>query len=206
MDWFHYGKAEKSAKRKWKIYYFNSMSGVGGSTQFGLRWQDIGLRTAGNTLRKIAKDPKCTFCDSFAEVQEVWNWRIFEDKPRTGGPSALDRVSKIVLAKSLTKKRQSTRALSRRLSNHGHQVSHMKVPRYLSKNLGAHAYTTGRKFQNWRKNMSKNDWNSVGTDSTETKKIGVRLFSVMRVLMNSIHLEILRMMSSGLLRKDMLSQ
>ena len=62
-----------------------------------------------------------------------------EDKKRSGRPSIHNKISKMVLSKSLTKRRQSTRKLVKRLSAKGHQMSHMTVHRYLVKNLGAKA-------------------------------------------------------------------
>ena len=150
------------------------MSGIGGSTQFGLRWRAIGLRTAGKTCREIAKELNVHFATVSRWCKKFDTGESLEDKPRSGRPTVLDRVSKIVLAKSLTKKRQSTRKLSKRLSNHGHQVSHMTIQRYLSKNLGAHAYRRTKipklteehvkkrlKFCRDRVHWSKEDWSKV---------------------------------------------
>ena len=78
------------------------MSGIGGSTQFGLRWRAIGLRTAGKTCREIAKELNVHFATVSRWCKKFDTGESLEDKPRSGRPTVLDRVSKIVLAKSLT--------------------------------------------------------------------------------------------------------
>ena len=63
----------------------------------------------------------------------------------TGRPRILDRVSKIVLAKSLTKKRQSTRKLAKRLTAKGMKCSKDTVRRYLKRELGSKPFVRGKK-------------------------------------------------------------
>ena len=98
-----------------------------------------------------------------------------------GRPSALDRASKIVSADSLTEKRQSTRKLSRRLKPWTSSVSHdspkmlLLVPTKITKLTEEHG-------ENWLKLIS--------TGSTGPKKIGIELFSVVRVLMKFIYQEL----------------
>ena len=91
-----------------------------------------------------------------------------------GRPSALDRASKIVSADSLTEKRQSTRKLSRRLKPWTSSVSH-DSPKMLL--LVPTKITKLTKEQD-------------STGSTGPKKIGIELFSVVRVLMKVIYQEL----------------
>ena len=95
----------KFSKSKLKIYSFKNMSGIGGSEQFGLRWQAIGLKSAGKTCRAIARELNVHFATVSGWCNKYDEGESQEDKPRSGRPSVLDRVSKIVIAKSLTKKR-----------------------------------------------------------------------------------------------------
>ena len=181
------------------------MSGIGGSEQFGLRWQAKGLKSAGKTCRETARELNVHFATVSCWCKEYAEGESLEDKPRSGRPSVLDRVSKIVVAKSLTKKRQSTRKLSTKLSNCGHPVTHMTIQRYLVKDLGACAYRRLKipklteehvkkrlKFCRERSHWTKEDWSKVIlTDESP---------------INHIHLEILRTISSGLQRKGMLNR
>ena len=56
-------------------------------------------------------------------------WRIFfkgeklTDKPRSGRPSRLNRMAKIVCAKAEGKRGQSVRKLAKRLTRKGHAIS-----------------------------------------------------------------------------------
>ena len=61
-------------------------------------------------------------------------------KPRSGRPKILNRVSRIVIKKSLGKRRQSTRKLAKRLTIKGNPISHMTVQCHLTQNLDARAY------------------------------------------------------------------
>ena len=63
-----------------------------------------------------------------------------ETKRRSGRPPKFQRAAKIAIAKSLTKRRQSTRKLARRITNMGYPITHTTVRRYLCKSLGAKSY------------------------------------------------------------------
>lgn len=82
------------------------MSGIGGSAQFGLRWQAIGLRNAGKICREISRELNVHFTTVSRWCKKYDEGESLEDQPRSGRPSVLNRVSKIVIAKSLTKKSQ----------------------------------------------------------------------------------------------------
>ena len=57
--------------------------------------------------------------------------QTLESKPSRGRKSYISRVAKIVIAKSVLKRGQSTRKLARRLTASGHPVSKSAVHRYL---------------------------------------------------------------------------
>ena len=57
--------------------------------------------------------------------------QTLESKPGRGRKSSISRVAKIVIAKSVLKRGQSTRKLARRLTASGHPVSKSAVHRYL---------------------------------------------------------------------------
>ena len=97
-----------------------------------------------------------------------------ESKPNSGRPPKINRVAKIVLKKSLGKRRQSTRKLASRLSRGGCNVSHMSVHRYLRKSLRVKPYERPRKprltikmkvnrmkFAVTHKDWTVGDWNRV---------------------------------------------
>ncbi|KAI6659912.1 hypothetical protein LOD99_14252 [Oopsacas minuta] len=97
-----------------------------------------------------------------------------ETKPRSGRPQILKRVSRIVIKKSLGKRRQSTRKLSRRLSIRGNPISHMTIQRHLAQRLDARHCKRPKwekitqkikenrlKFARDHENWSFEDWNNV---------------------------------------------
>ena len=63
-----------------------------------------------------------------------------EDKPRSGRPSSLKRVAKIIISKSVGKRHKSTRKLARRITNKGCPTSKTAIHRYLTHNLGLRSY------------------------------------------------------------------
>ena len=150
------------------------MSGIGGKLALEVKNKAIGLLLAGKTQREVAKRFEVT-----KRTVKRW-WRrekhgeSQEDKKRTGRPRKLTRVAKIVISKSLAKKRQTTRKLAARLSAKGHVCSKDTVYRYLTKDLGARAYrrcivpklsplniSQRLKFCKDRKNWKYEDWKNV---------------------------------------------
>ena len=114
------------------------MSGIGGKLALEARNKAVGMLLAGASQQAVAQ----MFSVTVQTVQRWWRRSktcdSLQDKKRSGRPKKLSRVSKIVLAKSLTKKRQSTRKLAARLSAKGHACS-KDVRRYLVGELGAKA-------------------------------------------------------------------
>ena len=83
----------------------------------------VGMVLAGLTTREAAKTLGVSKSAVAKWMKKHQQGQSLSDKPRSGRPKVLDRVSKIVIAKSLAKKRQSTRKLATRLTAAGHQVS-----------------------------------------------------------------------------------
>ena len=86
---------------------------------------------------KFVKEQTWFFlCRIFRKIRGGNPWRT---KRGPGRPSIHNKISKMVLRRSLPKRRQSTRKLAKRLSAKGHQIYQMTVHRYLVKNLVAKA-------------------------------------------------------------------
>jgi transposase len=110
-----------------------------------LRCRAIGMLEAGSTQVKVAE----SLGVSLASVKRWWKrnsvGESLEDRSRSGRPSAISRVAKIVIAKSVGKRRQSTRKLASRLTQKGYPVSRESVRRYLKKDLGLKSISRPRK-------------------------------------------------------------
>ena len=63
-----------------------------------------------------------------------------ETKARSGRPKILNRVAKIVIAKTLEKRRHSARKIAKSLDEKGYSASSSTAYRHLTKNLGARAF------------------------------------------------------------------
>ena len=139
-----------------------------------IRSTAIALLEAGITQKNVARDLR----KSIKTVNNSWRrnkrGESLDDKPRSGRPSSLTRVAKIVIAKSVGKRHQSIRKLAKRLTASGHQTSKTAVHRYLRENLGLKSYKRPRKpkltekqlvhrlqFCKERLNWSSKDWANV---------------------------------------------
>ena len=118
------------------------------------RGHAVGMVLAGSTTREAAKALGVSQSAVAKWMKKHQQGQSLSDKPRSGRPKVLDRVSKIVIAKSLTKKQQSTRKLATRLTAAGHQVSRNTVHRYFMKNLGCQAFVQ-RKIPKITENREK---------------------------------------------------
>ncbi|KAI6657159.1 hypothetical protein LOD99_15945 [Oopsacas minuta] len=139
-----------------------------------LRSQALEMLKAGETPKKVAQVLNIN-------IRSVQRWgrsnRLgfsMESKPKSGRPPKIDRVWKIVIAKSLGKRRQSIRKLALRLTRSGYDVSHTSVLRYLRKSLGATPFKRPRRprltlkmkenrieFAQKQKDWTVEDWNRV---------------------------------------------
>ncbi|KAI6661473.1 hypothetical protein LOD99_13346 [Oopsacas minuta] len=107
--------------------------------------QAVGMLKAGETSKKVAQVLN-------VNIRSVQRWRrsdklgfSMESNPKSGRPPKIDRVAKIVIARSLGKRRQSTRKLALRLTRRGCNVSHTSVHRYLRKFLGTTPFKRPRR-------------------------------------------------------------
>ena len=116
------------------------MSGIVGEDQLTLRGKAVGMMMAGLTTRQVAQELEVHFSSVSRWHHKHKSGKPLSDRKRSGRPTVQTKISKIVLAKSLTKKRQSTRKLARRLTKSGHKMTHMTVRNYLVNNLGAKAF------------------------------------------------------------------
>ena len=138
------------------------------------RGRAIGMVLAGLTTRKVSENLGVSQSAVVKWMKKNRQGLSLKDKPKSGRPKRLDKVSKIVLAKSLTKKRQSTRKLATRLTAAGHQVSKATVHRYLVRDLGCKAFVQRKvpkitekqrkdrlKFCKDRRNWTMTEWSKV---------------------------------------------
>ena len=116
------------------------MSGKGGQARVDLRHEAVGMMLAGKSSREVGRALQVHQSLVVRWFKKYREGQPLIDRQRSGRPTVQTKISKMVLTKSLTKKRQSTRKLSERLSRHGHKMSHMTVHNYLSKHLGAKAF------------------------------------------------------------------
>ena len=95
----------------------------------------IGMLEAGLTQKKCAKIIG-------ADISTVRRWwcrykkgESLQNKGGRGPKSSIPRVVKIILAKSISKRNQSTRKLAKRITASGFPITHGTVHSYLRKNL-----------------------------------------------------------------------
>ena len=100
----------------------------------------MGMLKAGLTQQKVVTH----FGITVRTVRRCWSrvqsGHSLENMGGRGRKSAFGRVSKIIISKTLGKKRKSTRKISQALKSKGFQVSHVTVYSYLRKNLGVKPY------------------------------------------------------------------
>lgn len=140
----------------------------------GVRNRAIGMIQAGMSQRDVALKVRA----SVRAVQR-W-WQKFKavgsvaDRPRSGRPSSICTVAKIVLKKAVRKRGQSATKVAQRLTRKGYPVSDRTVRRYWKNTLGLKAYKmrvrpklTEKqrahriKFCKERKNWTVDDWKRV---------------------------------------------
>ena len=113
---------------------------VAGMSRETVHTRAIGMLEAGRNQGDVAK------CLSLNRrtVNKWWGRFVkgqsLEDRPRSGRPSGVSRVAKIVCAKAANKRGQSVRKLSVKLSRKGYRISKTTVQRYMNLSLGLNAY------------------------------------------------------------------
>ena len=105
-----------------------------------VRSRAIGMIQAGMTQKEVATELHV----SLRSIERWWKadklGKSQETKPRCGRPKLLNRVSKIIITKSLRKRGKSTREIARKLTNKGYFISHTAVHRYLRSDLGVKSF------------------------------------------------------------------
>ena len=140
----------------------------------GIKHKAIGMIENGIPLVQVSKTLGMTVQTLRLWKRKVKNGESLEEKPRSGRPSAMTRVGKIIVSKSLNKRGQSTRKLAAKLTRSGNPVSKSTVHLYLRRSLGVRPYKPRRiplltKKQvkdriNWckkRRHWSIDDWRKV---------------------------------------------
>lgn len=110
-----------------------------------LRNRAVGMVVAGKQPSEVAKILGVSKASVNRWCSRSQAGKSLQDAPRSGRPSALSRVGKIVVAKSVGKRWHSVRKLSTKLTNKGHPVSRESVRRYLKNNLGLKSYSRPKK-------------------------------------------------------------
>lgn len=138
------------------------------------RNEAMGMLEGGKTQRVVAEN-------FGVSVRTIERWYRKHKKGQSlgikkgrGRKGTLSRVAKIVIKKSLEKRRFSTRKLAAKLTARGHPANRETVRRHMRKNLGARPYRPPvkplltkkqrlqrLKFCNERKDWSENDWKRV---------------------------------------------
>ena len=125
-----------------------------------------------------------------------------ETKTRSGRPPILKRIKKIIIPKTLTKRRQSTRKVAVRLNTSGDPVSHMTVYRYLKDSIGAKAFIRPKKPV-YRHRTSKTDRTLPRNIKIGTRKIGEEFFGLMSLPLNCMQRSTCIMIEFGLKQPKM---
>ena len=139
-----------------------------------VRNRPVGMLQAGITQVNVA-----TKFGKFIRTIKRW-WlkqkrgESLEHRQSAGRPKWLSRASKIAIANSLGKRRQSTRSLDRRITVSGNPISKDTIHRHLTRVVKANPYkwvkqhklsefqiASRLKFCQEKKNWSVEDWRSI---------------------------------------------
>lgn len=126
-----------------------------GTSRDSARARAIGMIEAGRTQGEVAK------CMSLSRRTVNKWWRRFVtgqslgDRPRSGRPSKVSRVAKIVCAKAANKRGQSVRKISSKLTRKGYKISKTTVQRCMTLSLGLKAYRRAQKPKLSKKQQKK---------------------------------------------------
>lgn len=139
-----------------------------------VRSKAVGMLMAGKAQKEVAEELG-------VNIRTLKRWwalhkagKSLGNKPGRGRKSTVSKIAKIVIAKSVGKRRQSARKLAKRLTRHGYPISRSTVNRYLKENLGLIPYKpqiqpklTKQQMKNRlkfcleRKNWTFDDWKKV---------------------------------------------
>ena len=100
------------------------------------RARAVGMLEAGKSQKEVARAVGV----SIRTIKRWWRqYRTtggIQKKKSSGRPKILSRIQKIVIAKSVGKKRQSLRKLESKFKSRGYKGSKDTIARYMKKNLG----------------------------------------------------------------------
>ena len=105
-----------------------------------LRNRAIGMIEAGMSQSQVARK-----VSAHLRTVQRW-WKQFKthgtvaDRPRSGRPTSLSMVAKLVMKKAVGKRIQSATKLAQRLTRKGHSVSDRSIRRFWKKEMGLKAY------------------------------------------------------------------
>lgn len=104
------------------------------------RAEAVGMIKAGKTIKDVSKAMDI----AYRTIQNWWarskKGESLKTKQRCGRPKILSKRAKIIIAKSVGKRRQSTRKLAKRLTGKGDRCSKNTVHRYLKNSLGLKSF------------------------------------------------------------------
>ena len=116
------------------------ISGITKKYSLEVRARAVDMLEAGKTQKEVANIMEVS-------VRSVRNWwskhkscDSLADKKRSGRPKVLGRVERIILSKSVGKRKQSVRKLAKRMSARGYQGSKSTIQHHLKGTLGLRPY------------------------------------------------------------------
>ena len=119
-----------------------------------IRPRAIGQLESGITQKVVSQ----SLSVSLRSVRRWWHayksGKSLESTPKSGRKKTVSRVAKIVISKSLGKRRQSTRKIASKLANKGISMSKSTVHRYLKTDLKVNRIK-GQKYPDFPKNERK---------------------------------------------------
>ena len=139
-----------------------------------IRNQAIGMLSTGMTQKDVATKLQV----SLRSIERWWRKQKLgksqKTEARPGRNFSIQKAAKIIISKSLSKRRKSTRNLVEIVSSRGYPISHSTVHRYIRDKIGAKSYKRPKrprltekmkekrlKFAESRKEWSVEDWKQV---------------------------------------------
>lgn len=106
-----------------------------------IRARAVGMIEAGLTYHRVAEDLGVSLRSVKYWCAKVKAGKSLEDAPRSGRPSSISPIAKMVISKSLGKRRQTTRKLARNLTSRGYPIGRESVRQHLIRNCGATSFS-----------------------------------------------------------------
>ena len=138
------------------------------------RGKAVGMVLAGMDRKHVCKRLVISRTQLYVWLKREKTGEGLKSKASRGRKPSVHPVAKRVIAMSVTKRRQSTRKLAKRLTRAGYPISHTTVRTYLRTNLNVKPYKLSKrpkltekqrnyrlKFAKERKNWTEEDWQNV---------------------------------------------